>query len=379
MMSAATNKSCATCHNAGDVFMCHGCRQFFCAQHTTTHREELSKDMDKLTKDYELLQRDLIRGNGPHPLLCAIDTWEQEQITKIRNCAETARADLRQSIERIKNKIEKTLDMITDELESSRESEDYTEIDFKRWNHQLEEFRSRIEKPLNTEIIEDDDIPPIHLIKVGENRDQQQSRSTARSFFTSEISLRSIQEPPLLVREKFEEAAGPATVSEDGLLATYSGSWTGDSSISGVNLYSSGTHHIRFRIQEMFYNSPFFGINGAPQEMSARDFEPPSADVSSNLGFPIANGKNQWIGRDRIIRAGDEVTLILDCDRRQIFLEHHRTNRLLHLPIDLRVCPLPWKIVIVLRRRGDCVRIRGGTLSLTKQNLTVNFSEKRKN
>ena len=73
----------------------------------------------------------------------------------------------------------------------------------------------------------------------------------------------------------------------------------------------------------------------------------------------------------------DDITLTIDCERRQIFLKHHRTKRLLHLPIELRACPFPWKMLVVLHRRHDSIRIVGGTLSLTRENLSSRLSEKR--
>jgi hypothetical protein len=189
----------------------------------------------------------------------------------------------------------------------------------------------------------------------------------------------SIPEPNLLVRERFDNVAGGAKIVEDGLVTTYSGAWLGDSSICGINLYSSGTHHIRFRVVEKFYDSPFFGIINASQKNTTRVLESTSTNGWWNFDLPIVNGdKEHDVGRDKIIQPLDELTLTLDCERKQIFLKHHRTKRLLHLPIDLRACPFPWKMLVVLHRCSDSVRIVGGTLSLTRENLTSRLSERRK-
>jgi hypothetical protein len=58
-----------------------------------------------------------------------------------------------------------------------------------------------------------------------------------------------------------------------------------------------------------------------------------------------------------ITTTGDEIILTLDCDNKQIQLQHHRTKRLAQLSVDLDKCPFPWKIVIRLQSAGDCVRI----------------------
>ncbi|CAF1123926.1 unnamed protein product [Didymodactylos carnosus] len=378
MASVAEKKICAACHKGGDVFMCRGCRQSYCAKHVVEHREQLSKDMDNINSKYDRLQQDLSPENVAQPLLSSIDAWERESIEKIHASADAARVDLQQWIVRTKNELKVPFQKMTDELQSSQKLQNYTETDLKRWIQQLEEFRKKLEKLPMIDFIDDDDVELIHLIKITENREQNESRSTARTFALSEQSIQTFEEPSILRREKFSEVFGAATVSEDGLVATYLGPWIGDSSICGINLYSSGTHHIHFRIVEKFYRPPFFGIISASQTMVERLLESPSTNGWSSFDFPVINGKDERVGRDKIIQSHDEVTLTLDCDRQQLFFKHHRTKRLLHLPIDLRECPFPWKMLVVLRRRGDCLRLRGGTLSLSTIDIMAKFNAKRK-
>jgi hypothetical protein len=381
-MESATpvHKGCATCRKGGDVFMCRGCRQVFCAKHVDEHREKLSKEVENLAEDHERLQRDLNRDNEEQLLLSIINTWEQESIERINLTAETARAGLRQWIDRNNIEIKIPLERITNEIRSCQQADDYTETDLRRWIQQLEEYRNRMEKLPNIDMLDGDDTGSIHLIKLKESRDEiKQSSPISRSTLTLEPSMISFQELNLLVRERFDDAAGTATILEDGLVATYSGAWLGDSSICGVNLYSSGTHNIRFRILEKFYDSPFFGIITGSQKITERILESISVNGWWNFDFPIVNGeRDHRVGRDKIIRSYDELTLTLDCERKQIFLKHHRTKRLLHLPIDIRACPFPWKLLVVLHRRDDSVRIIGGTLSLTRENLTSRLSQRRK-
>jgi hypothetical protein len=53
----------------------------------------------------------------------------------------------------------------------------------------------------------------------------------------------------------------------------------------------------------------------------------------------------------------DEVLLTLNCDNQQILLEHQQTDTIDQLPIDLRICPIPWRVVVALFSRNDSVRI----------------------
>jgi hypothetical protein len=379
MASITGKKSCSICHKGGDVFTCRGCRQAFCAKHVDEHREKLSREVENLAEEHELLRRDLNRENEAQSLLSAVNTWEQESLAKITFAAETVRADLQRWIDRHNIDVKIPFERITNEVRSCQQADDYTEIDLKRWIQQLEEFRSKIEKvPMIHMMEEDDDTEVIHLIKLTEAPEPAPSSPISRSALTNEKTMTSFQEPNLLVRERFEDVVGGATLIEDGLVATYAGPWLGDSSMSGINVYSSGIHHIRFRILEKFYDSPSFGIITAAQKNTERILESISANGWWNFDFPIINGERDYrVGRDKVIRPHDDLTLTLDCERKQIFLKHHRTKRLLHLPIDVRACPLPWKMLVVLHRRGDSVRISGGTLSLTRDNLTSRLSDKR--
>lgn len=388
MASPTVQKSCATCRKNGDVFTCRGCRQAFCAKHVDEHREKLSKEVEILAEEHELLRREINRESEAQLLLSVVNVWEQESVAKITLAAETARNNIQQWIDRNNIEVKIPFERITNELRACQQADDYTETDLKRWIQQLEEYRNKMEKLPIINTIDDTDTGTIHILKLIEGREpeqqqeeqqQQQSTTMSQSTLTLDRTVVSYHEPNLLVRERFDDVNGGANIFEDGLLVTYSGHWLGDSSTCGVNLYSSGTHHIRFRVLEKFYDAPFFGIVTASQKNVEHVIESISANGWGNFDFPVVNGeKDPRFGRDKVIRALDELTLIIDCDRKQIFLKHHRTKRLLHLPIDLRACPFPWKMLVVLRRRGDSVRISGGTLSLTRENLSSRLSQRRK-
>lgn len=374
-MSSSAKQTCATCRKSGDVFICRGCRQSFCERHIDEHRDHLSKELNRLADDYELLRRDIDREEDAQSLLSVVNTWEHESIAKVCLATENVRGELTKWIER-NQQVKGSYDQVITELRTSQKSEDYNETDLKRWTKLLDEFREKAEPLPNVDAADDDDT--IHLLKIQENLDQSHySRSTESTPSITHSTLDFHEMSQTLVRERFDNTVGGATLLDDGLVAAYSGVWLGQTSICGINHYSSGTHHIRFRIVEKFYDSPFFGIITASQKNCTHVLDSISTNGWLNFEYPIQNGtKESRIGRDKLIQALDDVTLILDCERRQLFLKHHRSKRLLHLPIDLRACPFPWKMLVVLHRRGDCVRIVGGTLSLTRENLSSRLSER---
>ena len=379
MASAIVRKPCATCRKNGDVFTCRGCRKSFCLKHIDEHRQKLSNQIKNLAKEFELLQNDLNKEGEVQSLLSIVNTWEQESIAKICLAAETTRTDIQRWIDQNNMEVKMPSERITSELRSCQQTDDYTETDLKRWTQQLEEYRNKIEELPVVDTMNDDETGTIRLIKLKGGQNQRQSTPIDGSNLAIDESTISNTEPNVLFRERFDDVLGNTVLREDGLVATYAGQWLGASSICGTNVYSSGTHHIRFRILEKFYDSPFFGIVTATQKNMKRIIESVSTHGWQNFDFPIINGEiDRRMGRDKIIRPLDDLTLTLDCERRQIFLKHHRTKRLLHLAIDLRSCPFPWKMLVVLHRYGDSIRIIGGTLTLSRENLLSRLSKSRK-
>ncbi|CAF3058592.1 unnamed protein product [Rotaria sp. Silwood2] len=365
MKSVFKREICTTCLKLSEAFICRGCQQPFCARHVNRHQEKITKDMNSLVTKCDRLRDDSKSEKFAQQLLSNIDRWEKESIEKIRLAAQTARTDLRPWIERTKNELEIPFQKMMDELQTRRKLQDYTEIDLKRWSSQLAEFNEKLKQRPVIEYLDYDDTQAIHLIRIIDRSSFNSSCSTNFTYSFSERSLNNSEESPTLERETFGEIFGAINLSENDHVATYSGPWIGDASVCGTNTYSTGVHHIRFRITEKFYNAPFFGISAASQPMIEHMSASPSTNGWSNFDFPVVSGIEERVGKDRIIRAGDTVALTLDCDRRQIFLRHIQTNRLSQLPIDIRICPFPWKLLIILRRRGDCVRLLGGSVGLT--------------
>ena len=77
----------------------------------------------------------------------------------------------------------------------------------------------------------------------------------------------------------------------------------------------------------------------------------------TNIESFVASGKFQKYKETNVLVAGDELTLILDCDEPQILLQHQKTKRLCQLPVQLEKCPFPWKLIIGLSNFNDCIRI----------------------
>jgi len=356
MAAALVKKPCTKCDKGGGVTTCDGCQQSFCIKHIIEHRQELATQLDDVGQEHDLLRRDLTQDNVTHPLLICIDEWEQESITKIQVTAETARADLRLLLDQAKNELKTSVDKMTNEMQSCRESDDYTEIDLLKWTEGLKELRQLLERQLTVEIVEDESrSTSISMIKVREQKSAHRPAVINEKFAENQNYASSeVVEP---THERFRNFVGRIALSEDGLLATCLGTYWDGSNVYGNRLYSSGRHEIHFRIENKGSNNLFFGIKTTSYDTSVRTLTSPYAYGWWELDQSIESVSGHRVHNDRNIRSGDEVTMTMDCDNRQIRFEHHRINMITHLPVDLEKCPLPWKILVTLRSTGDSIRI----------------------
>jgi hypothetical protein len=277
------------------------------------------------------IQQDIIE----HPLLSQINIWEQNSIKKIQNAAQIARNNLQEIFDNHKNEMK----LLTDDLQLNN----CTEIQLNKWTEQLKELRKILHKSLNISFI-DDDKEVIHLIKIEHHLE------------IAEPSMHTSNDLLLTPQEKFSKVIGASSLSEDGLVSTHSGFIFGCSNISGTNLYSSGINQIHFRLEKTSSTCPFFGIYSSSQEMTTHILSSPSVYGWWEFDQTIINGQKHGCQTNKIFQSGDEITLTLDCTNKHIFLQHHRTNKIVQHSIDIQLCPLPWKILV--RLYGAVSRIR---------------------
>jgi hypothetical protein len=170
MASATSRKPCTKCDQGFGITTCCGCQEWFCIKHFIEHRDELATQMKSVSQEHDLLQRDLSQENMTHPFLSRINDWEQKSIDKIKIAAEGARADLRKYLNHIKEQIKTSLYQVTNNIQSSRQADDYTEIQLNKWIQQLKELRMMLENPSTIEILDDNQTEQsIHLIQLQHN------------------------------------------------------------------------------------------------------------------------------------------------------------------------------------------------------------------
>jgi predicted nucleic acid-binding Zn-ribbon protein len=154
MASASVKQPCVKCDTGFGKNMCIGCQKCFCNKHYNEHQEELAKEMENVAQKHDDLLSHLTKENtdSANPLLVRINKWEQQSIHRIHIVANEVRTKLKQSLDQIKQEIKTSLSQVADQLKSSRENEDYTEIDLKIWMNKLESLKKRLLNPPKIEL-----------------------------------------------------------------------------------------------------------------------------------------------------------------------------------------------------------------------------------
>ena len=190
MASAAVKKPCAKCDKGAGQVMCDGCQRYFCVKHLLEHRQELTQQMDALTLEHDQLQQSLMGESSgrQRSLHTRIDQWESRSINRIHQVADEVRSKLRKSLEDQKTNIRGSLHQVSRELQESRQTETFTEIELNKWMDRLKELREQLEKPSAMEVIDDGDknssthISLIRLRVVQHMKGKDDSISTRNSY-----------------------------------------------------------------------------------------------------------------------------------------------------------------------------------------------------
>ena len=334
---------CITCSSNTDVTTCNGCQQIFCGKHTLEHRQKLSQQLESITLEQSVLQRDFERSFKDHNLFLKIDQWEKETIGKVQTAAENARKQLRHLIEKSREPLVKTCRDLAMTLRSSLEASDYSENELNRWMKQLKQLKAQIAVPVQAIIVENE-WSVINLITVKDIN-----------------TMKNI--PKFIAQDRFSKVIGSVTLSDDGLVAKHTSNDWNYEYVLGEQRYSEGRHTILFRIKQcgLPYNI-FFGCISS--EVVQKRISINSTSTAGWFGFNqvyqhgIRNGNPSVHGyNSNEISANDILYLTFDCDKRQIELFHEDTNKRHVICVQTEHAPLPWQLLMMLTDKDDCVRI----------------------
>ncbi|CAF1407330.1 unnamed protein product [Adineta ricciae] len=337
-MTTSSKSPCSIsgCKSVG-IYNCQGCQRSFCKKHVTEHNMELSKEMDNVVNHHDLLQQELTQQNvtlDNHSLMKEINDWQHECMEKIRRTAEEARCKLTELITDNTQSLTQQLKLVSDQLKSSKENDEYSEIDLTQWMDALTNLKKRMETP-----------PNIKLRKINHEVWLQRLEITATSMISS---------------DKFDKTCGDVKILANGSVVEHSGA-TGNAEVRGFAAYSHGVYKISLKIERMTNNYwMLWGIISQNTSMQVSSYSSKSSyGWAKNQKQVYLNGENNngYNDYDGDVCENDVLYLTLNCDERYIQLENERTKKKYTIPIDLTKCPFPWQLHINLYSANDRISI----------------------
>ncbi|CAF2517150.1 unnamed protein product [Rotaria sp. Silwood2] len=336
MASSSTRKYCADTNGCKQTAaaLCEGCSQALCTKHFIDHRRLLSEEIDVIISEYNQFQNtfnEQTTNIDLHPLVKQINAWEKESIDKIQQKAQELRQELLQQTTIDFEKLSKKLQHLSEQLKEGREHDSFVETDLCDWKKSLEDLKSNLILPSTFCISQDDGIPLVQNVFVH----------------------------PIETMEVFERAFdNNVLIEENGLVAIHS-TILAYTEIRGKNEYTSGRHKLRLCIEQSSDTWIFFGINSKSTPLQ-------SLSYSSDSTYGWASNNHLWLNGEphsnpstsRIeMKMNDVISLIFDCDNREISMINERTNARSDLIVNIDHCPFPWQLHVNLYEANSRVRI----------------------
>ena len=170
MQTDFSKNQCASCGKGKAVTKCEGCLQSFCYNHFLDHREELSKQLDEVENNRDILRQKLIEQETEpqkyaSTLIQQVDKWECNSIKIIQRTAEEARQIILKHTEEQTIQVESQLNQLTDQLRQYRQRNDFLESDLQKWKQELIKLSSQ-STTLSNITIREDLTSPVTTIQV---------------------------------------------------------------------------------------------------------------------------------------------------------------------------------------------------------------------
>lgn len=160
---------CSICHKENAVMKCEGCLETFCYKHVNDHRQKLNKQLDDVTITCDMMRQALNEqavDSQKHPLIQQIDQWEQQSIEQIRRAAEEARQMIVKHTIGPVAEVEVKLRKVTNEIQHSREENDFSEADLSNWRSSLSKLKDKLPLESSNITLREDSTPFIKKLYV---------------------------------------------------------------------------------------------------------------------------------------------------------------------------------------------------------------------
>ncbi|CAF0902444.1 unnamed protein product [Didymodactylos carnosus] len=190
-MTTTSKVQCTKCAKNAGIATCDGCLAKFCRRCFNDHRHDLSKELDNVVYEQDILKQDLEmpNKNNSHHLLKQIDEWKKDAIYKINQLADECRTDVVKLLDKNKDQLIDSFRKISNGVRKGRDDEDYDERDLSKWMTELKKLKDELIKPSNFRIEEDKQRSPwIQKIRskpcAGDEGTKMRQKLTASPFPT---------------------------------------------------------------------------------------------------------------------------------------------------------------------------------------------------
>ncbi|CAF0764664.1 unnamed protein product [Adineta ricciae] len=353
MSASAVHKIlCVTCNKSTGILTCHGCQRVFCGKHVIEHRQELAAQLDSIAQDYDIFKHDVSELALDDSSIEKINQWEEEYVKKIRLAAETSRKNLQNSFDQSKQQLINACHDIAVGICTSRTADDYAENELARWKEQLEQLKSESSIQCSINITENQKSIVHSLTHPKKKSDKEQTVNNEQSSSSNSPN-----------QDKFLDVLGAVKLEDKGHLAKQMLTGRKHSYIQGQSLYSTGRHVVRIKIEK--YKQPyhiFFGCKSSETVLKGEMEK--SVDVVGWFGFNQVYEHGQCSSnckkhkyKSNLIQQGDVIHVIFDCNERTMCLFNSRLNITNKLKVNVNNTPYPWRLLIILSHKDDCVRM----------------------
>lgn len=177
----------------------------------------------------------------------------------------------------------------------------------------------------------------------------------------NKINIVRIDQPSIL-NDKLVSLSNEIQFDTDHHVAMHCGPRVGPAYVTGTQEYSSGRHQIRLFICKIT-NEFTLSFNIMPKSMTISSTASDSQFLTYGWQSDDCINPSQYHSpegksfRDLKGKTQFHIVLYIDCDKQKINYYNENTKTTREINVDVKKCPLPWKLYFYLYDIGDTVRL----------------------
>ncbi|CAF5222283.1 unnamed protein product, partial [Rotaria magnacalcarata] len=144
----ASLNRCSVCTKRAGTCFCPGCNAYFCDDDFHSHRGKLLNELDGLTIDRNEIQAKITEAFSNNQsvknVLVKIDEWQQKNIERIKQAADTAKQQVLQIMNAKQKDIKIRFQTLSQELQELRDTKGVVEQDIARLQQEIRQINDEL-------------------------------------------------------------------------------------------------------------------------------------------------------------------------------------------------------------------------------------------